>query len=80
MELCRLTEIVIRAKGYYKAVDYEANDRELLIMISEMGWLENRASEILERLIEGEEEPECVSFLKQHPTYTDTANGHVLLC
>jgi hypothetical protein len=30
----------------------------VLIMISGKGRLENRASEILERLIEGEEEPE----------------------
>lgn len=51
----------------------------VLIMISGKGRLENRASEILERLIEGEEEPEWMSFLKQQMTYTDTANGHVLL-
>jgi hypothetical protein len=51
-----LIETGIRAEGYYKAVWYGAND--CLIMISGKGRLENRASEILERLIEGEEETE----------------------
>jgi hypothetical protein len=52
----RLIEAGIRAKDYYKAVWYGAND--WLMMISERERLENRASEVLERLVEEEEEPE----------------------
>jgi hypothetical protein len=51
-----LIEAGIRAKDYYKAVWYGAND--WLMMISERERLENRASEVLERLVEEEEEPE----------------------